>query len=178
VGIGLVAVHTPLKYERLFEISLGVALDAIRLGVLAEQRKFRFGMVEVTIQPRRQNFVPAGRGVAGLAGLRKTSTMGIGMTISAVAEGDSGIARLFVRARRVSLLAADQDMRARERVMRKRMIELADADCLPVGRVVTLQAIRSEPAVMLVLMTGDTTRRDSQKCASQILDFDFGAFIA
>jgi hypothetical protein len=114
--------------------------------------------------------------VAGLTGLGKAATVGIRMTIGAVGKSDSGVARLLVRARRVAPLASDQGMRARERITRKRMIELFDADCLPVTGVVTLQAIGPEPAVVPVLMTVDTTRRNAQECPGQIPDFDARAF--
>src|ERR1700690_2570594 len=57
------------------------------------------------------------------------------------------------------------------------MIELTDADRLPVAGVVTLQAIGPESAVVLVLMTGCTTRRHSKKCPAQILDLDIHSFV-
>ena len=115
--------------------------------------------------------------MAGLAGLRKASSVGIRMAIAAAAKRDSDIAGLFVRPRSVALLASDLSMQARERIVRERMIELADADRLPVAGVVTLQAIGPEPAIVLVLMTGGATRRDSKKCPGQILDPDVRAFV-
>ena len=97
------------------------------------------------------------------------------MAIGAVAKGYSCVARLFVRTRSVALLASDLGMRAREWITCKRMVELADTDSLPIAGVVTLQAIGPEPAVVLVLMTGDATRRNAQKCPGQILDLDVRA---
>ena len=99
------------------------------------------------------------------------------MAIRAVAKRDSDIAGLFVRPRSVALLASDLSMQTRERILRERMIELTDADRLPVAGVVTLQAIGPEPALVLVLMTGGATRRDSKKCPCQILDLDVRAFV-
>src|SRR5450432_701631 len=99
------------------------------------------------------------------------------MAIRAAAKRGSDIARLFVGPRSVALLARDLSMQVRERIVRERMIELADADRLPVAGVVTLQAIRPEPTVVLVLMTGSAGWRDSKKCPSRILDLDVRAFV-
>lgn len=53
VRIGLVTVGALLKCQRLREISFGVALHTVHLGVFAEQRKFRPGMVKGAIQSGR-----------------------------------------------------------------------------------------------------------------------------
>lgn len=108
-----------LKYQRLPEISLGVALHTVHLGVFAEQRKFRPGMVKRAIQARRRHLVPSGGAVAGLAGLRKASAVRIRMAIGAAVKRYSGVARFFVWPRSVALLAIDLRMQARERVMRE-----------------------------------------------------------
>jgi len=73
--IRLVTIGTFLKHQRFLEIPFGVALHAVHLGVLAQQWKFRFGMVKRAIQPGRHNPVPAVGAVAGLAGSRKAATV-------------------------------------------------------------------------------------------------------
>jgi len=135
-----------------------VALHAFDLGVLAEQRELGPGMIKSTIQPGRRNLAPTCRAVTGLAGLRKPATVGISMAIGAVAEGYSGVTRLFIRTGSVALLASDLGMQAREGIACKGMIKFADADRLPITGGVTLQAIGPEPTLVLVLMTCDATR--------------------
>ena len=135
-----------------------MALHAVDLGVLAEQRELGPGMIKSTIQLGRRNLAPSCRAVTGLAGLRKPTTVGIRMAISAVAEGYSGVARLFIRTGSVALLASDLGMQAREGIACKGMIKFADADRLPITEGVTLQAIGPEPTIVLVLMTCDATR--------------------
>ena len=80
------------------------------------------------------------------------------MAIGAVAEGYSGVARLFIRTGSVALLASHLGMQAREGIAGKRMIKFADADRLPITGGVTLQAIGPEPTIVPVLMTCDATR--------------------
>lgn len=47
VRIGLMAIRAVLERQRLFEISVDVALSATDRGVLSKQRIFGFGMVEL-----------------------------------------------------------------------------------------------------------------------------------
>lgn len=173
--IGPVTVGALPKRKRLIEIPLGVALHAIYFGVLAEQGELRFGMVKGAIQYGRRNFVPAGGVVAGLTVLRKAAAVRVGMAIGALAKCDSKVARLFVRPWSMALLAGNLRMQAGEGVARERMIELSEAERFPVGVVVTLKAIRPEPAAVLVLMTGGTSRRHTQECPVQVLDLDLPA---
>ncbi|MGA7171857.1 MAG: hypothetical protein WBX08_22070, partial [Candidatus Sulfotelmatobacter sp.] len=114
--------------------------------------------------------------MTGLTGLRKTTTMRIGMAIVAAAKRDSGVARQFVLAGSVTLLARNFDVQSGERITRERMIELANIDLFPLRKVVTLQAVGAKPTLMLVLMTVDALGGNTQKCFAQILDFDGRAF--
>jgi hypothetical protein len=98
------------------------------------------------------------------------------MAISATGKGDARVAQLFVRSGSVAAFAGNFGMQARERISGSRMIELADIDRLPVGGVVTLHAVGPEPAIVLVLMACNATRRNTEECPGQILDFDFRAF--
>src|SRR5215469_2425660 len=52
------------------------------------------------------------------------------------------------------------------------MIELSDADRLPIDIVVTREAVLAQPAFMLILMAGDTCTRDAQVGSIQILGLD------
>ena len=109
-----VTVGALLKCQCLPEIPFGVALHAVDLCMLAEQREPGPGMIKSKMQPRRRNLAPSRRAVTGLAGLRKPATVGISMAIGAVAEGYSGVTRLFIRTGSVALLASDLGMQARE----------------------------------------------------------------
>lgn len=64
-----------------------MALHAVDLGMLAEQRELGPGMIKSKIQPGRRNLAPSCRAVTGLTGLRKATTVGIRMAIGAVAKG-------------------------------------------------------------------------------------------
>lgn len=83
VRIGTVAVGTFCECHGLFEISAGVASDAINLQVLPQKRIASFGMIELQIF---RNLFPARGGVAGLARLRKSSVMWIGVAVAAFCE--------------------------------------------------------------------------------------------
>ena len=56
------------------------------------------------------------------------------------------------------------------------MIELSDADRLPIDIVVARQAVLAQPALMLILMAGDTCGRDAQVCSIQVLGLDRSTF--
>src|SRR5450755_2037734 len=170
------AVGAFLKWQGLLEICFGVALHAVHLGVLSKKGKVRLGMGKRAVQPRNRSLVPSHCAVAGLTGLREASAVGIRMAIGAVGKCYADVAWLLVCPQSVAALAGDLCVQARKRITCRRMIELTDADRLPVNGVVTLQAIGPKPAVVLVLMTGGTTRGNSKECPGQILDVDFRAF--
>jgi hypothetical protein len=98
------------------------------------------------------------------------------MAITAVSKRYTHVVRFFIRTRSVAAFAGNFGVQTRERISGSRMIELADIDRLPVDGVVTLQTVGPEPAIVLVLMAGNATGRDSEECPGQILDFDFRAF--
>ncbi len=52
------------------------------------------------------------------------------------------------------------------------MVELVDADCLPVCEVVTLLAVRTQTSLMLILMAGRACGRQAKIGAAEILDSD------
>ena len=99
----------------------------------------------------------------------------IGVAIRATAE-NSGVARLFVLPGRVALLARDLGMQTGQRIACTRMVERAETERLPVTVIVTLQAVGSEPSLVLVLMAVAAARGETQKCSAQIFYFDDCAF--
>lgn len=174
--VGPVTIRAFLKCQRLLEIASDVASHAIHLGMPAKKRKFGLGMVERSIQRGGGSLVPACGAVTRLAGLGKTTPVRIRMAIRATAECNSGVARLFVVAGRVTLLARDLRMQTGQRIACNRMIERGKTDPLPVTVIVTLQTVGSEPSLVFVLMAVAAARGKTQKCSAQIFYFDGRAF--
>src|ERR1700674_1585384 len=65
VGV-LVAIRALGKRQRLFEIATGVARAAVHSLVLAEQRVFGFGVIEIKAESRADDTLPTGRCVTRL----------------------------------------------------------------------------------------------------------------
>src|ERR1700680_3723841 len=173
--IGLVTVHTPLEGEGFLEISASVTLRAINAGVLSLQRKLCLRVVEAFIHRVERNLLPSPGAMAGLAALRKTSMMRILMAIRTLVEWDSRVSRLGLRARRMTFRARNLSMQSRQRIARPRMVELADANRLPILEVVALLTTGPKPTAVRVLMAGRTGGRYTQVSLSQIFDFDRSA---
>lgn len=57
-----------------------------------------------------------------------------------------------------------------------RMIELSDADRLPIDIVVAREAVLTQSALVLILMAGNTCSRDAKVCSIQILGLDRSTF--
>jgi len=163
--IGQVAIGTLGEGDFFFEISALVAGGAVDGGVLAKQRIFGFGMVEVFVHSRQRDFLPSRCGVAGLATLREFSVVKIGVAIGALAEREPGVARLAVVAGLVALLAFHLRVQARERIAGLTMVKLADRDRLPVGVIVALETVRAEAALVLIFVAGGASLRDSEETA-------------
>jgi hypothetical protein len=120
--IGFVTIHTPLENQRLFEISVGMALHALDRGMFTEKRKFCFGVVEAFIQSGCRNPVPTHGTVAGLTGPLKAATVRIGVAIRALSERNSCVPRPSAAIWRVAFLACDLSVQSGERVTRFGMI--------------------------------------------------------
>jgi len=101
-----VAVEAVLKSQRLLEIAARVATQTIHRLVLSFQWIFRFGVIEALIYRCQRDSFPTGGVVARLAGLlRKAAVMRIGVAICAGVECQPHVARLVVRAGRMTLRA-------------------------------------------------------------------------
>jgi hypothetical protein len=171
-----VTIHAFLKPERLLEVSSQVALHAVHGSVPTEKGKLGFGVVKVLAQRCRGNLLPSRSAVARLAGRFESSAMRIRVAIRAVAKGESGVARLFVFARKMALLASDFAMQTREWVASLGVVEPTDANGFPVVLVVTLQTAGTKLPLVLVLMACGTARGNPQKRLAEIFNLDGGAF--
>lgn len=103
VWIGLVAVHALGKYQRLFEVAIGVALRAIYRRVLSFQRELRPGMIKALTHLLQGDFLPPGGVVTRLAALRETAMVRILVAIGTLRKRDTAVLRLTVRSARVAL---------------------------------------------------------------------------
>jgi hypothetical protein len=112
VRIGLVAIHTFCKYQRLLEISVRMALGAIDSRVFALKRILGLGMIEALVDCLQRDFFPAARAVAGLAALRKASVVRILVAIGTQVKGNAYILRLAVGAVDMALGALHLGMQA------------------------------------------------------------------
>ena len=182
VRIGLVAVHALLEYQGLFEISVRVALGTIHSRVLALQRELGLRMVEALVDRLQRNLLPPARTVAGLAALREAPVMRVFVAIGALVKRNAHVLRLAVWSIGMALGALHLGMQAGQGIARLRVIELgltglADIDRLPIHKIVALQAVRSQAALVLILVTRDATRRETKICPARVLDFYGRAFL-
>lgn len=92
------------------------------------------------------------------------------MAVVALSERDADITRLIVCPRRVAFLACDLRVLPGQRISGLRVIELRNV--FPVLEVVALLAIRSEPAIVFILVTGQTGLRNAEEGAAAIADLD------
>lgn len=80
--IGPVAIHAPVKYQRLLEIAIGMALRTIHAGVFALQGELSLRVIKALVQRLRGDLFPTAGVVAGLAGLPgEASTVRVLMTV-------------------------------------------------------------------------------------------------
>ena len=92
------------------------------------------------------------------------------MTVAAIAKRDSDVARLSIVYLAMATTTADFDMQTGERITRERMVEAGYIDCFPFDEVMTLQAIHSQPALVLILMAVGAAWGHTKKCLAEILD--------
>jgi hypothetical protein len=171
VGV-LVAIRTLGERERLFEIAVGVARTTGHSLVLAEQREFGFGVIEIKAESRADDTFPTGRCVTRLAALLcEAAFVRIAVAVIALREGNAEVARLLVGARRVTLLALDLRVLAGQRITGLGVIE-STGDVFPVSEVVALLAIWTEASIVLVFVASGAGLRDADESAVEVLDSD------
>ena len=93
------------------------------------------------------------------------------VTVGAVCERETRVARLPIGARGVATLAWDHAVRAGERIAGLRVVEVlaVDARRLPIDGRMAPRAIGSEAALVLVFMAGDAHWRQAEPGPIQIL---------
>jgi len=107
VRIGHVAIHALLEWERLLEVTAAMTLQAVDLGVFAQQRILGLGMIEALVHRRHGNLLPATGVMARFAALHEAPAMRIGVAIGTFAKGNSDISWFVVRAGCMALLAGN-----------------------------------------------------------------------
>lgn len=167
-----VAIHALLERKRLLEISTGMALSAVDADVLAQQWKLRLGMVEVLIHALKRHLLPSAGVVARLATLREAAAMRVFVAVRTLIEGNANVLRLSVGAVGMALRALHLRMQSGQRIPRLGVIELRDADLLPVDEVVAGLALRSQPSFVLIFVAGCAGSREPKIGAAQIFFFD------
>src|ERR1022692_2460091 len=97
--------------------------------------------------------------------------MRIGVAGWAGGERHSCISRFAIASRCVAFLACHFLMHPGERVACLRVIEALSVDLggFPVDCGMALRAVWAKPALVLVLVAGNTTRRESEPCVIQVL---------
>lgn len=175
VGVGLVAIRAVLERQRFLEIAFQVALRATYRRVLPKERILCFGMIKLKFG---QEFSPAGRGVTVFAALGfERALMGIDVTIEASAKLHVLVACRSPRlVRLVAFFASDFDVQARQRIARLRMVKLIRG--FPIRKVVALQAVVAELALVHVFVARHAILRQPKKRPREILHFDERALVA
>lgn len=164
----LMAIHAFLKSQRLLEFAARVARDAGDFRVRAEQREFGLGVVECE---SRQDFLPAGGGVAFLAALFEATAVRIDMAVAAVGELHVLEPRRPARhVRLVAFLAGNLNVHAGQRITRFGVIELLRI--LPVIHVVAAGAILAKLALVNIFVTTDAVGGQSQVGLGGILTLE------
>lgn len=175
VGVRLVTIHAFFESQRFFEISACVALGTFHAGMLSQKRILGCRVIEAFADCLRRYFFPSAGVVTRLAALCKASAMRIRVTIGALAEWDSGVARFIVLSGRMTFLAGDLCVQPSQRIAGLGMIKLPNADSLPIAVGMALETVVAQPPLVLVLVAGEAVRRDTKECLIQIFDLDYHA---
>lgn len=167
--IGLVTIHAFLESQRLLKVPIGMALRAVHIDVLAFERILRLRVVEALADRLQRDFFPPARAMTRLATLREAAVVRVFVAIRALVERDANILRFAISAVRVALGALHLRVQASQRIARLRVVELtlalADADRLPVFKVVARLASRSKAAFVLILVACNATCRQPEVSA-------------
>lgn len=167
--IVLVTIHALCKWYLCLEVPVLMAIFASHRFVLAEQRVFRFRVVE-SLQPF--DLFPASGVMTRLAGLGKATLMRIGVTCRAFRERESRVLdeRLCVRHRRMALRAGNFLVRPGQGIFRRRMIE--EWCGLPAIGGVAALAIITQLAPMRIGVTRQAGLRQSKKGLGKLFHLD------
>jgi hypothetical protein len=169
VGIGCVAIHALGEGELLLEIASGMAITTTHLDVHPPQRIFRFRMIERL--PRHVDFFPATRCVTGFARGLERPLVRVGMACLASIESYAREFDGLIGARgEVAFVAGNLRVKARERIIRFRMVELTRL--FPVRQIMAALAVGAELSFMHIRMAGHAVLRESQIGTREVLLLD------
>jgi hypothetical protein len=170
--VWFVAINALVECDRLLEVCLRVAFDALHLLVFSEQGVFGFRVIEVLAEAGGHLF-PSGGRVTRLASLLEAAVVNVGMAIGALGERKSGISWLAVRASRMAFLALHLGVQTGERIACLGVVELLDGgERFPVGEVVALLAICAEPPLVRILVAGSARLGNAKESLAQVFDLD------
>lgn len=133
--------------------------EAVHTLVLPEQGIPSFRVIEFFVYVVERNTLPAASAMAGLAGLSKATLVRIGVTVGALAEDEPHVTWLVVGTRSVALLTRNLRVQSGQRIPGFGVVELCDI--FPVFKVVALLTIGAETAVVLVLVAGRASLRQT-----------------
>jgi hypothetical protein len=172
-----VAICAALESHLLFEVTASMALQTIHVPVLAEQRVFGLRVIEILVKRSSRNPLPPICVVTSLAALlSEARVMGIGVTIGTLSKSESDIAGVIFGARGVASFAGHLGMKSSKWIAGSGVIKLSrDLTCpddFPIAVGVTLQAVLSQSALMLVFMAGHASRRNAEKGFIKVLNLD------
>jgi hypothetical protein len=164
----LMAVAALRESDRLLEISLRVALDAVDIRVFAEQRESGLRVIKSLVL---RNLSPARGCMAGLARLRESSMMWIAVAVAALRERHARESRFTARScRRMAFLTSHLRVKPSQRVSRFVVIELLRR--FPIHEIVALEAILAQLPFVRIVVAGNAIPHQSKERAVQILRFD------
>lgn len=166
------AVHALLEGQRLLEIPARMALRAVDADVLAQQRKLRSGVIEVLVDALEGDLLPSTGSVTYLAALRETAAVRVLVAIRTLIEGNANVLRLSIGAVGMALRALHLCVQPGQGIAGLGVIELRDADLLPVDEVMARLALRPQATSVLIFVAGGAGSREPKIAAAQIFLFD------
>ncbi len=168
--IGLVAIGARVVRNGSLEISAQVAGDTRNIEMFSEKWKVRLGVIKRLGKAR---FLPRSCRVAGIASLLERSFVRVSMAIRTACEGYAREPLLPIGACRVTTLTQHIPVLARERIPRAGVVEILTIDPrrFPIDGRVATSTVGAKAALVLVLVTIDTARRQSHPSAIQVFGF-------